>query len=72
MDSSDLTRAQLDAIKARLMRDKRYLRKLAERMHEQGWPADDELYRLTREAFDAVDRLSMAAHYLSCKGQTGG
>jgi hypothetical protein len=37
-------------------------------MEATGFPRDDELYKLTCAAHEAVNGLRMKAHYLSCSG----
>ena len=49
-----------------------YLGHLTKRMEQERFPDDDELLQAAREACHAMQRLTMTAHYLSCKGQTGG
>lgn len=44
-----------------------WLNKLQSRLQANGFPADDELFRLTREAFDRVQHLRMKLHYLNCE-----
>jgi hypothetical protein len=72
MDSHDLTTAQCRALADRLRKMLVYLNRLEKRMAQQGFPLDDGLYRATVKARDAMHELSIKAHYLSCKGSTGG
>ncbi len=72
MDSSDLTIDQLDALFDRIQPMNFYLTKLANRCHENAWPADDELRQKIDAAATAVHALAMAVHYASCRHQTGG
>jgi hypothetical protein len=43
-----------------------YLSRLEKRMAEQGVPLDDELYRDTLKARDAMHDLAIHVHYLGC------
>ena len=45
--------------------------RLTKHMEQERFPADDELYRFAREAYNAMPDLTIKAHYLGCKGQTG-
>jgi hypothetical protein len=45
-----------------------YLVRLKTRMEEVGFPPADPLYKLVAGAYDAMHRLSVETHYLSCKG----
>lgn len=72
MDSHDLTTAQCRALADKLRSMLGYLNRLEKRMAEQGFPLDDELYRATVKARDAMHDLSIKAHYLGCRGSTGG
>lgn len=66
MTSHDLTHAQLEPLaeKTREMTD--WLHKLQTRLEATGFPADDELMRLTQAAFDRVQHLHVKLHYLNC------
>jgi hypothetical protein len=70
--SDDLTTAQARALADRMRKLLGYLNRLETRMAEQGFPIDDELYRATVKARDAMHELAVKAHYLGCKGSTGG
>jgi hypothetical protein len=48
-----------------------YLVRLRRRMEQVGFPLDDDLFRHVCAAYDAVNRLRLKAHNLSCGG-TGG
>jgi hypothetical protein len=71
MRSTDLTPAQLEAVQKRLRTMVRYLRRLSDRMGEQGFPLEDKLFASTKNASNAVHDLSVKVHYLSCKGSVG-
>ncbi len=72
MDSSDLTREQLDHIKATLREQQAYFRRLLARMDARGFPADDRLRREVQDVEQRLGSLWMSLHYLGCAGQTGG
>ncbi len=71
MDSSDLTREQLDAIKARVDEQRAYFRRLVARMGTRRFLPDDRLLVESREVLDRLNGLWMSLHYLGCAGQTG-
>jgi hypothetical protein len=66
MDSSRLTSDQLDARSGKVAPILAYLNALQERMERTGFPPDDELYLLVKQANDAVHRLRIDLHYRSC------
>ena len=72
MRSTDLTEAQARALAERLLQLLAYLGRLTKRMEQERFPADDQLYQSAREAYNAMHDLTVKAHYLRCKGQTGG
>ncbi len=72
MASRELTYDQADKINAKLGPMLVYLNRLHQRMVETGFPPDDRLRELTFEARNAIQHLTMAIHYASRKGQTGG
>ena len=72
MPSRELTYDQADKINAKLGPMLVYLNRLQQRMVETGFPPDDRLLELTFEARNAIQDLTMAIHYASCKGQTYG
>jgi phage anti-repressor protein len=49
----------------------RYLTLLRERMEKTGFGQADKFFQLVSQAHDAVYRLSVAAHYLSCERGVG-
>ncbi len=69
MPSRELTYDQADKINAKLGPMLVYLNRLHQRMVET---PDDRLRGLTLEARNAIQHLTMAIHYASGKGQTGG
>jgi hypothetical protein len=38
------------------------------RIEDQRWPEDDELRQQVREAYEAMNRVRMILHYMSCQG----
>jgi hypothetical protein len=66
MDSLDLTEAQVDALFKRLGPMTHYLCKLKDKMHAQGWPEVDELFKLANAAHDSMHALTIHTHYLAC------
>jgi hypothetical protein len=71
MESQDLTNAQAAAIVGRLRPTLGYLNRLERRMETCGFPPDDRLLVLVREARDAMHGLTVAMHYTGCCGQVG-
>ena len=49
-----------------------YLIRLQRRMEQRGFPADDSLVILVREAHNAMHKLTTRVHYLGCRSKTGG
>jgi len=68
VDSSDLSREQLDKLTAQVFRQLRYLNRLCERMNRVGWSSTDPVYREAYRARDAMQGLRMAVHYAGCNG----
>jgi hypothetical protein len=68
MDSSSLEKWQAASIRDAVYPATNYLVRLQRRMQEIGFPHDDKLYRQVCAAHEAVNRLRMCAHYLSCSG----
>lgn len=66
VDSTSLTRDQIEKLKEAIARQLRYLGKLRTRMERLAFPPNDPLYAQVSEAFDKVHRLSVSLHYLSC------
>jgi hypothetical protein len=48
-----------------------YLTRLRARMEKKGFPPGDRHFQLVNQASDAVHRLSIELHYLSCKSGVG-
>ena len=71
MRSTDLTAKQAQALAERLRPMLGYLSRLTKRMEQERFLDDDELLLSAREAYNAVHDLTVKAHYLGCKGQTG-
>lgn len=68
MQSADLTTDQLRAMAERIQPLLGYLSRLKARMDAEGFPIDDDLLVLVREAQDATERLFVKLHYQSCEG----
>ena len=66
MNSSSITREQAEKLSAAIREHLGYLVRLRTRMELRGFPSDDPLYLLVCRAFDAVHRLSVELHYMSC------
>jgi hypothetical protein len=71
MRSSDLTREQLDIVLGQVRASAAYLRRLALRMEQRGFPRDDRLRALVDKAYDALHELTVILHYAKC-GRPGG
>jgi hypothetical protein len=63
----DLSREQIDRLSQQIGPMLRYLHQLQGRMDKVGFVPSDKLYRLVGEAFDAVHRLSVELHYMTCE-----
>jgi hypothetical protein len=68
MDRTTIKRRHAAAISKALYTGMNYLIRLKTRMEKVGFPPDDPLYKLVASAYDAMHRLSVEVHYLSCKG----
>ena len=68
MDRSDVKKSQAKTISTALFPHMNYLFRLRKRMEEVGFPHNDKLYLLVCNAYDAMHRLSVEIHYLSCDG----
>jgi hypothetical protein len=66
----DLTREQAEAIKAKIAPMLGYLNRLKKRMN-QVFARDDSLFAEVIDAADALHKLNVSIHYLSC-GKNGG
>jgi hypothetical protein len=71
MDSTDLSKQQIEQIAAVVRRQLRYLYALRTRMEKRGFRGDDELYLATCRAFNTLQGLGVTLHYLSCDGGVG-
>jgi hypothetical protein len=71
MDSNNIRKDQLAALCRGLHPELRYLARLRSRMEQAGFLPDDPLFRLVNQAYDSVHKLSVHAHYLSCKSGDG-
>jgi hypothetical protein len=70
MRREDLTREQAEAIKAKIAPMLGYLNPLKQRMNAV-FVRDDPLFAEVIDAADALHKLNVSIHYLSC-GKTGG
>ena len=68
MDRETIKKSQAKVIGSALFPGMNYLYRLRERMQKVGFPHDDKLYQLVCNAYDAMHRLSVEIHYLSCDG----
>jgi hypothetical protein len=66
MDSRSLTCAQAEKIGKTIGRQLNYLRRLIKRMEHQRFPPKDSLYLEATAAFNAIHKLNVSLHYLSC------
>lgn len=71
MDSRDLEAWQADNMLRQLLPALKYLGAMQRRMERRGFKPDDKLYRDTCTAYEAMHRLCVELHYLSCPEQTG-
>jgi hypothetical protein len=72
MPGQQITAAQADALAIKLQPMLGYLNRLLKRMEQIGFPPDDRLLKFTVEARNAMHELTVAVHYESCPGKTGG
>jgi len=63
MNSADLSAEQLEALSQKAASMLWYLVRLRERMDRRGFPIDDALYTLVREAEDRMHHLRVDLHY---------
>ena len=68
MDRETIKKSQAKVISSALFPGMNYLYRLKERMQKVGFPHNDKLYLLVYNASDAMHRLSVEVHYLSCDG----
>jgi hypothetical protein len=71
MRSEDLTPRQAETIKKTIRPMLAYLNRLKRRMDQRKFPHDDSLFNEVVDAADALHKLNVSIHYLSC-GKTGG
>jgi len=71
MDSSDLQPWQAHVIGQALFPHVNYLYRLRRRMEQVGFKPGDPLFREVAEAYDAVQKLSVTLHYMSCTSGVG-
>ncbi len=69
MHSRQLTAEQLRIIQARIQPLLGYLTRLERRMEHEGFPVDDRLYELTRDAQEAVERLFVELNQRASRGR---
>ena len=68
MDRDSIERWQAAKINKALHPKLNYLFRLKERMGKAGFPPGDPLLVLVEKAYDAMHRLLVEKHYLSCNG----
>ena len=68
MNSTTIQKWQAAKIHASLFPGLNYLLRLRTRMEKVGFPHYDDLYLHVCAAYEAANRLSNKAHYLSCGG----
>ena len=66
MNKSDITPDQAKQLADAVCRQKAYLYRLRERMEKRGFTPSDPLYQRVAAAYDAVFRLWVELHYMSC------
>jgi hypothetical protein len=66
MNKSDITTDQAKQVADAVCRQKAYLYRLRERMQKRGFTESDLLYQKVQAAYDAVFRLWVELHYMSC------
>jgi hypothetical protein len=71
MDSRQLKRWQAEKIHKALGPGLRYVGLLKTRMERVGFLPDDPLYRLVKQTYESLHRLSVEMHYRSCSGGVG-
>jgi hypothetical protein len=68
MNRDSIERWQAKRISESLQPSVSYFLRLRERMGEKGLPANDPNYQAVCRAYDAMQALYAATHYLSCDG----
>jgi hypothetical protein len=71
VDSSQITTEQAEKIKDAIGPAHGYLTRLVRRMERRGFPPDDRLFQLAREAQDRMQHLWITLHYMSIKRGVG-
>lgn len=71
MDQNDLKPQDAQLIHDKLRSALQYLARLKKRMIDQKFPENDRLYEDVVRAHEAMARLGVSLHYLSCKGGVG-
>jgi hypothetical protein len=66
MNKSDINPEQAKQLADAVCRQKAFLYRLRERMEKRGFQASDPLYQKVAAAYDAVFRLWVELHYMSC------
>ncbi len=72
MQSSDLTREQLEILQEQIRRQGAYLSKLMTRMEKTGFHPLDPIYKRVVKAHDANHELWVHIHYAACGQVTDG
>ncbi len=68
MNRDDLTHEQAGKLRDVIGPQMCYLFRLRERMTKTGFLPDDKLYYLVDKAYDAMHKLFIELHYMSCQG----
>ena len=68
MNRDDITKSLAKKICQALFPPTNYLLRLRHRMESRGFPMEDPLYKAVCAAYEAVNRLRIEMHYLSCDG----
>ena len=68
MDRTTITRNDAKAVSEVIRKNLGYLSRLRERMRVVGFPHDDLLLKKVDAAYDAMHRLSVELHYMTCDG----
>jgi hypothetical protein len=71
MRREDIAPKQAEAIKQKIRPMLAYLNRLKRRMDQRKFPHDDTLFNEVVDSADAMHKLNVSIHYLSC-GKTGG
>jgi hypothetical protein len=71
MDSTSIKPEHAAQINKSLFRSVNYLYRLRQRMRKVGFAHDDPLLQLVEQAYDAMHKLFVKTHYLSCPSGAG-